>query len=437
MTNCLKCTGLRQICVLFVMMAGPLKAQIRWNPTPTKTMNDQALIFFNGSTDSSYAFPGNWANGLENLEQRVIDCINQSKRSIDIAAFELNSLNIVVALCKAKERGVRVRLVFDDEHAPNNNPPLWKVARSLLTTKYGIPIMSDAGWPVVNRKDKFLKGYRSLMHHKFIVIDNLSSDSHDAVVITGSYNFTITGMVSMQNVVIIRNANLARNYTVEFEKMWGGSGDLPDETKAKFHQYKPFAIFDPIDFGKSSIQVYFAPFGRSSRDQDNLLARIADIITKETDHDIRICSFSFSSGIEIDDAIREKFELHHVDVKAVFDKTSKSKYSLYAAMTRNSGSLNPWTKKADAYLANEDRQLHHKYILIDAENPDARDIPVVITGSFNFSKNANEVNDDNFLVIRDREAVNQFLQEFYARYARARKANQVEPSAEIEPTEEE
>ncbi|MCB0831954.1 MAG: hypothetical protein KDC45_00680 [Bacteroidetes bacterium] len=400
-------------------------------------MNDQVLIFFNGSTDSSYAFPGNWANGLENLEQRVIDCINQSKRSIDIAAFELNSLNIVVALCKAKERGVRVRLVFDDEHAPNNNPPLWKVARSLLTTKYGIPIMSDAGWPVVNRKDKFLKGYRSLMHHKFIVIDNLSSDSHDAVVITGSYNFTITGMVSMQNVVIIRNANLARNYTVEFEKMWGGSGDLPDETKAKFHQYKPFAIFDPIDFGKSSIQVYFAPFGRSSRDQDNLLARIADIITKETEHDIRICSFSFSSGIEIDDAIREKFELHHVDVKAVFDKTSKSKYSLYAAMTGNSGSLNPWTKKADAYLANEDRQLHHKYILIDAENPDARDIPVVITGSFNFSKNANEVNDDNFLVIRDREAVNQFLQEFYARYARARKANQVEPSAEIEPTEEE
>ncbi len=351
----------------------------------------------------------------------MIDVINNSHKSVDVAAFELNSLNIVIALCKAKERGVRVRIIIDDENAPKNNEDLWKTARSLLQTKYKVPIMSDAGWPLIRSKQNFLKGYRAFMHNKFLVADFMSADSTDDIVITGSYNYTITGMVSMQNIIQLQDRSLAEAYTTEFEQMWGGSNELPDSSKAAFHQYKKRPSNAQIRMSnKSLIKAYFSPMNKE-KNRPNLLEIVADLITKEADHDIKICAFSFSTDVEIDDAVREKHESKNVDVKAVFDKTGKTTYGLYTAMTLDPSSRKPWTKKAEAYLAHEDRQLHHKYILIDAENPDLNDTPIVVTGSFNFSKNANEVNDDNFLVIFDREVVNQFLQEFYARFNAAKK----------------
>ena len=398
-----------------------LPAQVRYNPHPTSALNGKGFVFFNGTTDTIYALSSNRSNDNENLEQRVIDVINRTKKSLDMAAFELNSLNIVIALCKAKERGVRVRIIFDDENAPKNNEDLWKTARSLLQNKYKIPILSDAGWPIVRSKQNFFKGYRAFMHNKFLVADFISADSTDDIVITGSYNFTITGMVSMQNIIQIQNRTLAAAYTNEFEQMWGGSDNLPDSSRAAFHQFKKRSSNARIGFGNESlIEAYFAPMNKE-RNRPNLLELVADLITKEADHDIKICAFSFSTDVEIDDAVREKYESKNLDVKAVFDKTGRTKYGLYTAMTLDPSSRKPWNKKAEAYLAHEDRQLHHKYILIDAENPDIHDIPIVVTGSFNFSKNANEVNDDNFLIIHDRAIVNQYLQEFYARFNAAKK----------------
>ncbi|MBX7150256.1 FAM83 family protein [bacterium] len=360
------------------------------------------------------------ANGNENLEQRVIDVINAAHQSIDLTSYELNSLNIVVALCRAHERGVRVRIIFDDEAAPKNNSELWKTARQLLEKRYKIPIMSDAGWPWVQSKANYYKGHRAQMHHKFLIADYLSPDSTDDVVITGSYNFTITGLVSMQNMIQVQSRALAKIYTEEFEIMWGGSSSVPDTSAARFHQYKNKVSSNRITLNGTMIDAYFTPMNLKAG-KTSFLDLLADLVTKETQHDIKICAFSFSTGIEIDEAIKEKFDKKGLDLKAVFEPSlGKQYWSLYSAMTQNEKSKKPWEKKAEAYLAVEDRHLHHKYILIDAENPDTNDIPIVITGSLNFSKNANEVNDDNFLIIRDRKIVNQYLQEFYARFIRAK-----------------
>lgn len=412
---------IKQLFFISILTSFSASAQIRYNPHPTSVFDGMGFIFFNGTADTAYAIPSNKSNGNENLEQRVIDVINNAGTSIDMAAFELNSLNIVVALCKAKERGVRIRIIFDDENAPKNNEDLWKTARGLLQNKYKIPILSDAGWPMIRSKQNFFKGYRAFMHNKFLVADYMTADTTDDIVITGSYNFTITGMVSMQNIIQIQSRALAEAYTAEFEQMWGGSADFPDSSKATFHQYKKKSSNAQIEIGKKSrIEAYFAPMNKE-KNRPNLLELVADLITKEADHDIKICAFSFSTDVEIDDAIREKYESQNLDVKAVFDKTGRTTYGLFTAMTLDPSSRKPWTKKAEAYLAYEDRQLHHKYILIDAENPDTHDTPIVISGSFNFSKNANEVNDDNFLIIHDRAVVNQFLQEFYARFNAAKK----------------
>ncbi len=424
---------------LLISIGMPLQAQIHYNLKPTSCLNGRVFVFFNGAIDSSKALPGNYANAVENFEQRVIDAINTARMSIDVAAYELNSLNIVVALCKAKERGVRVRLIVDDKAAPNNNPALWKVARKLLEYRYKVPYMTDAGWPWVKSKDNYFKGYRGQMHNKFMVIDYLTPSKEDDCVLTGSYNYTITGLVSMQNMLVIRDYELADIYTKEFEIMWGSSTEVPDTTRAAFHQYKGDVHNGPLTYSnlKKQLEVYLTPINKS-KSRPNFLQVIADLISKEAQHDIKICAFSFSTKIEIDDAILEKQEMRPgFDIKAVFEPSlGKQKWSLYNAMIASPLSKNPWKKPAEAYLADEDKHLHHKYLIIDAENPDTTDIPIVITGSLNFSNNANEINDENFLVIRDRRLANQYLQEFYARFNRAKQNSGLKTEIKEEAGEE-
>ncbi len=48
--------------------------------------------------------------------------------------------------------------------------------------------------------------------------------------------------------------------------------------------------------------------------------------------------------------------------------------------------------------------MHHKVLIIDEET--------VITGSFNPTKNGDEGNDENVLIIHDKEIAKKFLGEF-------------------------
>ena len=55
--------------------------------------------------------------------------------------------------------------------------------------------------------------------------------------------------------------------------------------------------------------------------------------------------------------------------------------------------------------------MHHKVIIIDRS--------IVITGSYNFSASAEEVNDENLIVIFSPDIAAQYLAEFMRIYAQA------------------
>ena len=58
--------------------------------------------------------------------------------------------------------------------------------------------------------------------------------------------------------------------------------------------------------------------------------------------------------------------------------------------------------------------LHHKYMVVDAENPAWNG--TVVTGSHNWSASAENSNNENTLIVHDPAVANQYLQEFTARY---------------------
>ena len=85
-----------------------------------------------------------------------------------------------------------------------------------------------------------------------------------------------------------------------------------------------------------------------------------------------------------------------VDVKIVMDSTeAKSKYSQYADLT--SAGIN-------VRLGNNAYEMHDKLAIIDGH--------IVITGSFNWTQDANQNNDENLLVLDNPSLATRYEQEF-------------------------
>ena len=62
-------------------------------------------------------------------------------------------------------------------------------------------------------------------------------------------------------------------------------------------------------------------------------------------------------------------------------------------------------KQVEVRLDGEGGRLHHKVLIVDAA--------IVVTGSYNFSANAETRNDENCLVIHDVDLASEFVEEFW------------------------
>jgi len=204
-----------------------------------------------------------------------------------------------------------------------------------------------------------------LMHNKFCIID-------EKTILTGSTNPTINGIEhNDNNLFLIESENLVRNYNDEFEELAGSFA-------LRTVRY-PF-----IDHDDFRIENYFCP-------EDACEQRVVDKIRKAKSK-VYFMTFSFTSdpigAILID---RE----NELDIKGVFESRQESPYSEYQKM--KSVGMN-------VKLDGNPQTMHHKVFLIDDDT--------VIFGSYNPSKNGNIRNDENILIIHNKDIYNKFYQEF-------------------------
>src|SRR5215216_2114324 len=142
--------------------------------------------------------PANWQGSIEG---RLIEKINAAQTSIHIASFEFDLTPVADALIAAKQRGVDVRWVTDDEHGleADEEPDHGQFA---ILQNAGIEVRSDSR--------------SALMHNKFWIFDG-------QLVWTGSTNITVNGVFKQDNnTVVIRSPELAAIYEREFQEMWDG-----------------------------------------------------------------------------------------------------------------------------------------------------------------------------------------------------------------------
>jgi phosphatidylserine/phosphatidylglycerophosphate/cardiolipin synthase-like enzyme len=348
-------------------------------------------VYFTRSVDQTKS-TGRLANGSQNINTRLVERINLARFSVDMCIYNLRETTVATALVNAKnQRGVKVRVITEYENRSGN-----QAITTLVNA--GIPVLDDSAGPN-NQEDQ-------RMHNKFTIFDARDSSSlKDDWVWTGSFNFTSESVSkNAENVIIVRDPNLASAYTTEFNEMWGGSGDQPVPENSKFGKNKQNNIphIFSVGGGYNNCELYMSP---SDSPENELISAI-----QSANYEIYFCIYSFTLQ-NITSLLIQKLYAG-VDIKGIFDSSCvyDPQYCQYDELL---------ARGADVY---EDGVasgglLHHKYIIVDGMHPDSD--PVILTGSMNWSTSGIDFNDENLLEIKDDIIANLYVQEFYKRLQEA------------------
>lgn len=151
-----------------------------------------------------------------NLRASLRHLIKHEQEKISIAVFTFTDSHVARELMQAHKRGVKIELITD---------------ASCLQGQYEkVSLLNDAGIPVYVYKSKLNKGSSSIMHNKFALF---SKTVHEKKVVwTGSFNFTKSGSdVNQENVLILDDPNIVRQYGDQFEKLKNRTEKLRGATK--------------------------------------------------------------------------------------------------------------------------------------------------------------------------------------------------------------
>ena len=208
----------------------------------------------------------------------------------------------------------------------------------------------------------FRRKSRGLMHNKFCVFDKKT-------VWTGSFNPVKTGKKVYDDVLIINSSVLASNYLREFEELKTNESFPTPNTK--------------IMMNDTLVENHFCP-------EDGCIDVLQGKL-KDARKSILFASYSFTHPKIANELIVKSAE--GVEISGIIEKGTK--YSQY--QTLKSAGLN--------VIEHEDRSIiHHKFFVIDGR--------MVMTGSFNPSRNGDERNDENVLIIHNEEVARLYASRF-------------------------
>ncbi len=298
------------------------------------------------------------ANYVNGIDWALATAINNARGTVDMAAFEFNNRVLTQAVLDAHARGVTVRVVTDDEHGLEDEDST-------------IQQLIDAGIPVVDDERS------ALMHNKFTIIDSTT-------VWTGSMNYTRNGSYrNNNNIIMLRSRRAVASYQAEFNEMFERREFGPRSTTG-----------NGLTFTQDGTLVQIV-FAAEDEVESELIAHI-----NAAQENIRFMAFSFTLD-EVRDALLER-AANGVNVQGIFENVGSQ--TRFSELTSLFCAGLPVRQDGNPFI------LHHKVFIID---------DTVLTGSFNFSSNATNSNDENMVMITDADLAAQYLAEFDRRWAEA------------------
>ena len=153
---------------------------------------EQTQKALNGSIDCTdprvYFSPG------ESCRRAILDAVLAARATIDICVFTISDDRISKAIVKAHQRGVKVRIITDNDKSEDTGSDVDWLAEQ------GVPVCMDSS--------------PSHMHHKFALIDAKQ-------LINGSFNWTRSATDrNQENIMISSHPKALAAFSTMFETLW-------------------------------------------------------------------------------------------------------------------------------------------------------------------------------------------------------------------------
>ncbi len=440
---------LLSIFLLIFSLAGCQRVQ-SYNQRPAPLPQDPLIqVYFNHSESSEYQEAYRQQTRLgDDLEKQIVDAIMQAKSTVDVAVQELRLPRVAQALVDRQKAGVKVRIILENTYSrPWSSLTSTEIGKldkreqerynefrkfidinqdnqlspAEINQRDALMILQNAKIPWLDDRADGSAG-SSLMHHKFVIVDN-------RLVIITSANFTLSdtsgdftnsgSFGNANNLLQIDSPELASFFTEEFNIMWGdGPGGQPD---SRFGLKKPLRLPKQITLGNTKITIQFSPSSPTqpwSDSSNGLIGKTLDSASKSIDMALFVLSEQRIANI------LEKRHQQSVQIRALIEPqfayrpysealdmmgvalSNKCKYEIDNHLWSN-----PITTVGVPVLPKGDL-LHHKFGVIDSQT--------VITGSHNWSDAANNGNDETLLVIENPIVAAHYVREFARLYAKVK-----------------
>lgn len=302
----------------------------------------------------------------DDLEKVIITFIDGAKKRLEIAVQELENRAIAEAIVRARQRKCVVKVVLEQDYlrAKRAKDDPW-VPNDLDENNEGNRQIHDA---ILRANIDVKSDYNtSIFHQKFIIRDRKS-------LLTGSTNFTPTGThKNLNHVVIVHDKEVAKIYAREFKEIQQGHF-------GKLNEGHDVAPTDRM-VSNIRIRVLFAP------DHNPEMEIMKQMMKARKRIDFAIFTFAKSSGID-DTMLRLLDMTPAMPIRGAFDgKQGGQKWAAIKPLNNKGADL--FKVKGGNGLG----KLHHKLMVLDDQ--------VVIGGSFNYTGPANQLNDENIIIIGD------------------------------------
>ncbi len=354
--------------------------------------NHHIVCYFTRPVDTTVARTEKAVAIIRKAGDTVVKYIDRARYTLDIAMYDFVEdstwfeqgyiANIAAAINRAYARGVKIRWVcnqIDSMYSPNTG------LDSINKAIYTLP--SPTG------------GNYGIMHNKFMVIDGRSSNPNDPILWTGCMNWE-PGQIDKDanNIVIIQDSAVAHCYLAEFNQMWGDTveGGKYNLTNSKFGKYKKNIMRHNFNVDGHQVEAYFSPTDTTSNHI------VSTITSAKTEIDFGVFEFSYAA-----------------DANAIVTMIKKGLYvagimDQYSLQYAPYGTLSNYLASMLQLYAGSDSLFHNKYVIIDPCNMQAD--PKVLTGSHNWTNEAEVFNDENILIIHDSTVANLFYQAFHREF---------------------
>lgn len=290
-----------------------------------------------------------WATQEHPLVSALLASIRDARDSIDICMTEFSDKRFADALLDAAKRGVKIRLVTDNEG-----------------TAYAA-IRRLAAAPSIQIRDDQRESW---MRNQFLIVDGLT-------LWTGSMNLSTRATQDISDVMNISSPLLANAFLQKFDEYWNG--------KFGVHAISPLRKPN-VKEGEFGIEVLFAP-------ANNIQAKILNELgyAKKKVH--------MMATTLTNDAIIEKLKelaRKNVEIVCLLDSGAAGMTFSQDDYLRGLG--------IRLVILPDGRKLNSNLILIDDS--------VALAGTYAYNKSAGKFNDENLLLIRSVELVTEYERYF-------------------------